>query len=772
MSTPTPASHTEPAQWPVVGMTCANCAAAVERTLLKKAEGVHEARVNLANETVSVLWDASVTDPETLAAAVADAGYELIVPRSGDAADDHGSIEDRARAARLAETAARRRELLVGVVCTVPLFTLSMGNDFALLGPLTGKPWLPWLFLLLATPVQLYTGHRFVVGAWKSLRNRRANMDVLVSLGSYTAYLYSVAVLLLPGLGHHVYFETSALILTLVQVGKLLEARARSHTSDAIRGLMNLAPQTARRLGEDGKPRLVPADKLRPGDRLLVRPGEKVPVDGVIEQGSSSLDESLLTGESLPVDKGPGDTVFGATINLAGQLRIEARGVGADSVLAQIVRRVEEAQASRAPIQDLADRVSAVFVPVMVATALLTFGLWWALGGDFVAAMLRMVAVLVIACPCALGLATPTAIMVGMGRGAASGILFRSSEALEAAQRLDTLLLDKTGTLTTGRPKVTAVIAAEGVGEAAALARAAAVESTAEHPIARAVVAEAEGRELSWPEPENATTIAGQGVEATVDGVVTRVGKPAWALGGEALPPELDRRRRELETGGETVFVVALLGPLEGQASHGTGRITALALLAVSDPPRPEAAGVVAELRRLGLHPVLLTGDRRPAAEAVARAVGIDEVVAEVLPQDKDDAVLAHQAKGRKVGMVGDGINDAPALARADVGIALGSGADLAMEAADITLVGSDLAAVPRAIALSKATLRTIRENLFWAFAYNLLLVPVAAGVLAPFAAVPAPLRQLHPAFAAAAMALSSITVVLNSLRLGRRRLG
>lgn len=764
MSASATASAGEHRQWPVVGMTCANCATAVERTLLKKVEGVHEAKVNLAGETVSVRWDTERTDPETLAAAVADAGFELIVPRRGD----EGSLDDRARAARLAEANARRRELVVGAVCTVPLFVLSMGNDFSLLGPLSGAPWLPWLFFLLATPVQLYTGHRFLVGAIRSLRNRSANMDVLVSLGSYTAYLYSIAVLLLPNLGHHVYFETSALILTLVQVGKLLEARARAHTSDAIRGLMSLAPQTARRLGEDGKPRLVPADKLQPGDRLLVRPGEKVPVDGVIERGSSSLDESLLTGESLPVDKGPGETVFGATVNLSAQLRVEARGVGADSVLAQIVRRVEEAQASRAPIQDLADRVSAVFVPLMVATALLTFALWWAIGGDFVAAMLRMVAVLVIACPCALGLATPTAIMVGMGRGARSGILFRSSEALEAVHHLDTLLLDKTGTITAGRPRVTAVATVEGVDEDAALARAAAVESSAEHPIARAVVAEAERRGLAWPDPEDASTLVGQGAQATVEGVVIRVGKAAWALGGGELPEALDRRRRELEDRGETVFVVAELGKPEGDSQ----KTNAIALLAVSDPPRPEAAEVVGELRRLALHPVLLTGDRRPAAEAVARAVGIEDVVAEVLPQDKDDVVLAHQAKGRKVGMVGDGINDAPALARADVGIALGSGADLAMEAADVTLVGNDLAAVPRAIALSRTTLRTIRENLFWAFAYNLLLVPVAAGVLAPFTTLPEVLRQLHPALAAAAMAFSSITVVLNSLRLGRRRLG
>ena len=743
---------------PVVGMHCANCSRTIERTLQKRVDGVVAASVSFAAEKVSVRFDATRTSPEAMAEAVSKAGFELVLPSETE------DGEDRERAAREAEGAARRREFVVGVAFTVPLFILSMGSDMGLL-PWGGETWLMWLLFVLATPVQFYTGRSFYVGGFKSLRSGSANMDVLVALGSTTAYLYSVAVLLLPGIGDHVYFETSALIITLIKLGKLLETRARSKTSDAIRGLMDLAPQTARVLGEDGEEHEVDVAEVSPGDVVVVRPGERIPVDGTVRSGASAVDESLLTGEPIPVDKEAGAEVFGATVNQQGLLRIEATGVGKESALAQIVRLVEEAQASKAPIQNLADRVSAVFVPVMVAAAILTFVLWWAIGGDFVEAMLRMVAVLVIACPCALGLATPTAIMVGMGRGATMGVLFKSSEALESVHKIEVAMLDKTGTITAGHPELTDWIAFGDDNEDGdrLLALAAAVESGSEHPISRAVVQEAKRRGLDLPELEDLESVTGHGVTGKVGGRVVKVGKPAWALEdpsgggvepGGAAAAEIDR----LAEDGKTVFAVAVDGELAG-------------LLAVADPVREGSKKGVERLRELGIRSVLLTGDQRRAAHAVAVSVGIDEVIAEVLPQDKEAEVRRVQDEGYRVAMVGDGLNDAPALARADVGIAIGSGSDLAMETADVTLVGDDLQAVARAVSLSKSTLRTIRENLFWAFFYNVLLIPVAAGALAPFESVPEVLRHLHPALAAGAMAFSSITVVANSLRLNRRKL-
>ena len=751
-----PAPAQEHTTLPVVGMTCANCAATIERTLKKRVDGVTAAQVNLAAENVAVSWDPARADLEAMAEAVEKAGFRLILPDA--------DTPDAEQQARRDEETARRRQFLVGAVFSVPLFLLSMGNDFGLLGPLTGAPWWKWLFFALATPVQLYTGASFYVGAWRSLRGGRANMDVLVALGSTTAYLYSIAVLLGPllgfeRLGGHVYFETSALILTLIKLGKMLEAQAKAKTSDAIRGLMDLAPRTARLLGEDGAEREVPVEQVRPGDVVVVRPGERVPVDGRVTRGSSSVDESLLTGESIPVAKEKGDEVFGATINQQGLLRVEAVGVGKDSILAQIVRLVEDAQASKAPIQDLADRVSSVFVPVMIAVALITFAVWGVVMGDWLEGMLRMVAVLVIACPCALGLATPTAVMVGMGRGARLGILFKSSAALESVHHLKTILFDKTGTLTEGRPVVTdwlPPVVEDGDDEALALA--AAAESGSEHPLARAVLAEAARRGLELPELEELEAVTGRGVAARVAGRTVRVGQPGWVLEEEDAESSQAAEIERLRSEGKTVLAIAVDGRPRG-------------LLAVADPPKPGAAAFIERLRALGVQAVMLTGDHERAARAIAEQLGIDEVIAGVLPQDKEAVARRKQEEDGHVGMVGDGINDAPALARADVGIALGTGADLAMEAADVTLVGGDLDGVTRAIALSKATLRTIRENLFWAFFYNVALVPLAAGVLAPFEGLPNVLRHLHPALAAAAMALSSVTVVMNSLRLGRRAL-
>ncbi len=745
---PQPSRHI---QLPVLGMTCANCAAAVERTLRKKAPGVKEASVNLAAETVSIVYDPAQTSPAQMAEVVAKAGYQLILPQ-----EDDSPLDDVEQAARARELAAQRRAFWVGVIFTLPLFVLSMSRDFGLLGHWSHAAWVNWLFLALATPVQFYTGGGYYVGGYKSILNRSANMDVLVALGSSTAYFYSLVLLFAPGLGHHVYFETSAVIITLIKLGKLLEARAKGQTSAAIKKLMDLAPKVAH-LEEDGQERDLPVEQLRPGQIVVVRPGESIPVDGVVVAGSSAVNESMLTGEPLPVDKNEGDQVFGSTLNQLGRIKVRATGVGAQTALAQIIRLVRQAQGSKAPIQRLADSVSAVFVPAILVIAGLTFALWWGLGGDFVPAMIHMVAVLVIACPCALGLATPTAIMVGTGRGASLGILFKNSEALETAQRLTTIMLDKTGTITQGRPYLTDWEPLAG-GGADVLALVASAESGSEHVVARAVVEGARQRGAVWSEPAQFQASSGLGVAATVEGHAVRVGKPDWFAQQAALDPAVQARVEALASQGKTVMLAEV-----------DGRIGAL--LAVSDQEKPGAAAALAELKAMGLTSVMLTGDNAQAAAAIAAKVGLDQVVAGVLPQHKEEQVRLAQARGIVVGMVGDGINDAPALARADVGIAIGTGADVAMEASDVTLVGGELSGVVRAIKLSRATMRTIRQNLFWAFIYNLILVPVAAGALHSLAWLPPFIRDLHPAMAAGAMALSSITVVGNSLRLGRVRI-
>ena len=748
---------------PVLGMTCANCALSIERTLGKKTPGVTGAMVNLAAESATITYDDATIDPQAIADAVGAIGYQLLVPRA-DAAPDETEEALRARA-----LAHERRRFWVGVAFTAPLFALSMARDFGLVGAWSHAAWVNWLFLALAIPVQFYTGLGFYVGGWKSLRAGSANMDVLVALGSTTAFAYSFALLVQPGASGHVYFETAAMIITLIRLGKLLEARAKGHASAAIEKLMDLAPATARVVGADGEEREVPADRVRPGAIVVVRPGERIPIDGVVTGGSSAVDESMLTGEAIPVDKTEGDTVFGATVNQQGRLRLRATGVGADTALAQIVRLVRQAQGSRAPIQRIADRASAVFVPTIIVAALLTFALWWAVGGAFTPALLRLVAVLVVACPCALGLATPTAIMVGTGRGAEMGILFKNSEALETAHRLKIVLLDKTGTITEGRPRLTDVRVAEGLDERTLLALAASAESASEHPVARAVVEGARERGVSITEPQDFESRAGLGVDATVGGRRVRIGKPAWfeSTGSEEesreeesqpLPPALAEAVAALSAAGRTVMIVAVDGRPAGA-------------LAVADSEKATAKDAIARLRALGVEPVMLTGDNEAAALAIARRVGIDRVIAGVLPEQKEAVVRAEQERGGGVvGMVGDGINDAPALARADVGIAIGTGTDVAMEASDVTLVGGDLGHVAEAIHLSRATMRTIRQNLFWAFFYNVLLVPLAAGAFATLTWLPLVVRELHPAMAAGAMAFSSVSVVLNSLRLGRRR--
>ncbi|KIX14166.1 heavy metal translocating P-type ATPase [Dethiosulfatarculus sandiegensis] len=739
-------------EMPVVGMSCARCAANVERTLSTKVPGVKSANVNFATETATVEYAPGETGPELMAEAVHKAGFELVVPAEGE-----DSLHDVEQKAREEELAVQKRAFGVGLLFTIPLFILSMGRDFGLYGEWAHAAWVNWFFLALATPVQFYTGLGYYIGGYKSIKAGSANMDVLVALGSSVAYVYSVALLLFPGLGSHVYFETSAMIITLIKFGKLLEARAKGKASAAIKALMDLSPKTAHVLDEDGVERDIPAQAVQKGQVVLVRPGEAIPVDGEIIKGESSVNESMMTGESIPVDKKTGDTVFGSTVNQEGALKIKATGVGSETALARIIQLVRQAQGSKAPIQRLADQVSAIFVPTIIILALITLGVWWYAAGEFVTAMIRMVAVLVIACPCALGLATPTAIMVGTGKGATMGILFKSSESLETAHRLKSVMLDKTGTITKGEPVLTDWIPLNGKADQS-LALAASAEKGSEHPLARAVLNGAREKGLEIMEPDEFQSQTGSGVQARVNGSLVRIGKPDWFNGEAVLNPALKKQVNEIASQGKTVMLAEIDGEMAG-------------LLAVADQEKPEAKEAIARLKEMGITPVMVTGDNEQAARAIARRVGIEQVVAGVLPQNKEAEVKKAQEKVGLVAMVGDGINDAPALARADVGIAIGSGTDVAMEAGDVTLVGDDITGVARAIRLSKATMRTIKENLFWAFFYNILLVPLAAGAFHYVSWMPSFIRDLHPAMAAGAMAVSSFTVVMNSLRLSTKKL-
>ncbi len=738
---------------PVTGMTCANCAANIERALKRNRDGILDAAVNFATERVTVNYLPDVTDVEDIAAVIRKAGYDVIMPQ------DSESGVDAEQAARDAEIRDQTRKLLVGVVFALPLFVLSMARDFGLVGAWSHAPWVNWLFFALATPVQFYTGWDYYVGGFKSLRNKSANMDVLVALGSSVAYVYSIVVLLVPAAGEHVYFETSALIITLIKIGKLLEARTKGKTGGAIRKLIGLQPRTAT-IVVDGEEREIPLEKVKVGDIVRVRPGEKIPVDGRVIRGRSAVDESMLSGEPLPVDKAPGDEVVGGSINGEGLLEFEAERVGRETALAQIIKLVQEAQGSKAPIQAIADKVSAVFVPAVIVIALITFGAWWAAGGEFVPAMIRMVAVLVIACPCALGLATPTAIMAGTGKGAENGILYKKGEALENATHLDTIVLDKTGTITEGKPSVTDIVplGADPHDPDRVLQLAAGVESGSEHPLGKAIVRAARDRGLEIRTPEQFRAASGMGVEAVLDGRDYRVGKPRWFASLSIPLGDADARIAALQARGHTVMVLA-----EGRRP--------LALIAVSDRLKPESRDAIAELHAQQLDVVMLTGDNQMAAEAIAEQVGIDAVRAEVRPEDKSAVIKEIQQAGHRVGMVGDGINDAPALAQADIGMAIGTGTDVAIETADVILSSGSLAGIPRAIAISRRTMRTIRQNLFLAFVYNVILIPVAAGVLAPVESLPIFLRQLHPILAALAMACSSISVVSNSLRLYRAKI-
>ncbi len=737
--------------FPVTGMSCANCAMNIERTLNRKVPGVIKASVNFASERVSVEYNPIIANPEAMAAAIEKAGYKAILPD-----DSEENPEDTEQAARNAEIHSQTQKFIVGIIFTLPLFILSMSKDFFGAGSWLHASWINWLFWILATPVQFYTGWDYYVGGIKSLRNRSANMDVLVALGSSVAYGYSLIILLIPALGHHVYFETSAVIITLIKLGKMLESRTKGKTGGAIRKLMGLRPSTASVL-VDGVETQTQLSDVRVGNILIVRPGERIPTDAVVLEGESTVDESMLSGEPMPVDKNSGDSVTGGTVNGHGLLKCRAVRVGKATALAQIIRLVQEAQGSRAPIQALADRVAAVFVPSIIVIAVITFGIWWGLTGHFVNAMIRMVAVLVIACPCALGLATPTAIMAGTGKGAENGILFKNSQALEMATRITTIILDKTGTITRGKPAVTSVMPMGGsnLSQEEVLRLAASVEKGSEHPLGKAIVQYALEQGLTLTDPEHFKSTSGSGVEASISGDAIRVGKPEWfSETGSLTEPEVGLITR-LQSEGNTVMMVAAEDRIRG-------------IVAVADTVKPESESAIQELQAQKLKLVMLTGDNKRTANAIARQVHMDSVEAEVRPEEKSSVVKRHQEKGDIVGMVGDGINDAPALAQANVGFAIGTGADVAMETADIILSSGSLSGIPRAIRLSRRTMATIRQNLFWAFFYNIILIPIAAGILHPFTSLPVMLRELHPMVAALAMAFSSISVVSNSLRLYR----
>ncbi|PGW74332.1 heavy metal translocating P-type ATPase [Bacillus cereus] len=730
------------AEFTVSGMTCAACANRVEKRL-NKLDGVNKATVNFALEAATVDFNPDEVNVNEMKSAITKLGYKLEVkPDDQDASTDH----------RLQEIERQKKKFIISFILSFPLLWAMVSHfSFTSFIYLPDMLMNPWVQLALATPVQFIIGGQFYVGAYKALRNKSANMDVLVALGTSAAYFYSVYLSIQSiGSSKHMtdlYFETSAVLITLIILGKLFEAKAKGRSSEAIKKLMGLQAKTAT-VVRDGTEIKILIEEVVAGDIVYVKPGEKIPVDGEIVEGKSAIDESMLTGESIPVDKSIGDVVIGSTINKNGFLKVKATKVGRDTALAQIIKVVEEAQGSKAPIQRVADQISGIFVPVVVVIAIITFAVWmiFVTPGDFGGALEKMIAVLVIACPCALGLATPTSIMAGSGRSAEYGILFKGGEHLEATHRLDTVILDKTGTVTNGKPVLTDVIVADGFNENELLRLVGAAERNSEHPLAEAIVEGIKEKKIDIPSSETFEAIPGFGIESVVEGKHLLIGTRRLMKKFNIVIEEVSKSMEALEREGKTAMLIAIDKEYAG-------------IVAVADTVKDTSKAAIARLKKMGLDVVMITGDNTQTAQAIAKQVGIDHVIAEVLPEGKAEEVKKLQANGKKVAMVGDGINDAPALATANIGMAIGTGTDVAMEAADITLIRGDLNSIADAIFMSKMTIRNIKQNLFWALAYNALGIPIAAlGFLAPWVA-------------GAAMAFSSVSVVLNALRLQRVKL-
>ena len=735
---------------PIQGLQCASCVQKIEKALLR-IKGVLKASVNLATENAKVEYIPSETDFTEIKKIIEQTGYKVLeVPPEEE-------LEDIERIVREKEYKKLKRKFFVGLILGIIIFLGSMPNLF---------PWAPdilnnfFVLWMLATPVQFWIGWQFYKGAWGAFTHRNADMNTLIAVGTSAAYLYSVAATLFPslfesgGLKPEVFFDTSAMIIVLILLGRLLEARAKGQTSEAIKKLIGLRPKTAK-VKRDGKEMDIPVEDVLVGDVVIVRPGEKIPVDGILTDGKSSVDESMITGESMPAKKEIGDEVIGATINKTGSFQFRATKVGKDTALAQIIKLVQDAQGSKAPIQRLADVIAGYFVPIVISIAIATFVVWFNFGPSpaMTFALLNFVAVMIIACPCALGLATPTAVMVGTGKGAENGVLIKGGESLETAHKLDTIVFDKTGTLTKGEPEVTDIIPFNSYSEEEVLKYAASAEKVSEHPLGEAVIKKATETQIVLHDPKNFKAIEGHGIEAEVENVNVLLGNAKLLRDRNIEIKDLIEKAENFAQEGKTPIYIALNGNAAG-------------VIAVADTLKENSIQSVEKLKKLGLEVIMLTGDNRKTAQAMARKTGIDRVLSEVLPEDKVHEIKKLQSEGKKVAMVGDGINDAPALAQADVGIAIGSGTDVAMEASDVTLIKGDLQGVVSAIELSKRTIRVIKQNLFWAFFYNTVGIPIAAGVLYPFFGI-----LLNPIFASAAMAFSSVSVVSNSLRLRRAKL-
>ncbi len=732
---------------PIQGIQCASCVQSIEKTLLQ-TQGITKAVVNLATAKARIEYLPSEIGLAEIKRAIEDTGYKVLeIP-------DEEDLEDVESLAREKEFKNLERKFIAGVILATIIFLGSMPHLF---------PWVPdhlnnfYVLWLLATPVQFWIGWQFYKGAWGAFRHRNADMNTLIAVGTSAAYVYSVVATLFPsffesgGMRPQVYFDTSAMIVVLILFGRLLEARAKARTSDSIKKLIGLQPKTAR-VKRNGKEIDVPIKDVVVGDEIFVRPGERIPVDGVVLEGKSTVDESMISGESRPVKKEQGGEVIGATINKTGSFRFSATRVGKETVLAQIIQLVEEAQGSKAPIQRLADVIAGYFVPIVISIAIATFIIWFNFGPEpaLTYSLLNFVAVMIIACPCALGLATPTAVMVGTGKGAENGILIKGGESLETAHKVDTMVIDKTGTLTKGEPAVVDIFVLDSYTEADVLKFAASAEKASEHPLGEAIVSRAKEEDIPLQDPDKFEAIEGRGITARVFGEDVLVGSAELMRSQNVRCNGLLEKAEAAAREGKTPVCVAVNGKAAG-------------LLTITDPLKDDAIDAVLRLKKMGLEVVMLTGDNRNTAKVVARRAGIEKVIAEVLPQEKVNEIKKLQAYGKKVAMVGDGINDAPALVEADVGIAIGSGTDVAMEASDITLIKDNLAGVVSAVELSKKTVRTIKQNLFWAFIYNTIGIPIAAGILYPFFGI-----LLSPIVASAAMAFSSVSVVSNSLRLKR----